>query len=58
MAQQQTINTPGIFGGLTRFNEEFGSRFTITPSQVMVFIVLVVLFVISMKIFFPITPIA
>jgi preprotein translocase subunit Sec61beta len=49
---------PGAFGGLMRYDEEFSSRFMITPTQVIVFLVVILLFVLALKLFFPITPAA
>lgn len=44
------ISMPGSFGGLMRYDEEYQSRFMLTPWQVIGFVVLVVLFVFSLKI--------
>lgn len=44
---------PGM-GGLTRFKEEYNSRFKISPMQVIVLIIAVILFVLSLKWFFPV----
>lgn len=43
MAQNSQINMPGVFGGLTRFNEEYESRFMLKPSTVITFVLLIVL---------------
>lgn len=52
MAQQQSgVSLPGAFGGLVRYNEEYESKFKLTPTQVMIFIGLIVLAVIFMKVF-------
>ena len=48
------ISMPGAFGGLVRYDEEYTSKFMISPSHVIAFVVLVILFVIFMKIFFPV----
>ena len=45
------INMPGAFGGLMRYDEEYSSKFMLSPSQVIGFVVLVVLFVIALKVF-------
>jgi len=50
-----TIQAPSGMAGLVRYGEEYGSKFTLTPSHVIGFVILVVLFVIALKIFFPIT---
>lgn len=53
------ISMPGAFGGLVRYDEEYESKFMITPMHVIVFVVLIILFVVLMKAFFPVaTPIA
>ncbi len=44
------ISMPGSFGGLMRYDEESGSRFKISPAQVMWFIALVVVSLIFLKI--------
>jgi preprotein translocase subunit Sec61beta len=54
MANDNKISMPGAFGGLVRYDEEFKSRFMIHPGHVIVFVVLVALFVIGLKIFFPV----
>ena len=45
------IQMPGAFGGLMRYDEEYKSRFMITPTQVMVFIVAVIIVVLALKLF-------
>ncbi|HLC31471.1 MAG TPA: preprotein translocase subunit Sec61beta [Candidatus Nanoarchaeia archaeon] len=47
----QNIRMPGPFGGLMRYDEEYTSRFMISPAQVVVFVVLLVVFVIGLKLF-------
>jgi len=54
MASDNRIQTPGVFGGLIRYDEEIGSKLKLTPVQVMGFIVLIILFVVGLKIFMPI----
>lgn len=49
----QDVNLPGM-GGLTRFKEEYDSKFKISPTQVIVMIIAVILFVLSLKWFFPV----
>ncbi|MBM3230670.1 preprotein translocase subunit Sec61beta [Candidatus Pacearchaeota archaeon] len=51
MAQNQGIQTPSGFGGLMRFNEEFESKFKLTPGQIIGFLVLIVLFSIALHVF-------
>ena len=48
------MHLPGGFGGLTRFNEEYESKLKITPAQVIISIVLVIVFWFSLRIFLPI----
>jgi preprotein translocase subunit Sec61beta len=52
MAQQQGVNLPGRFGGLMRFNEEYSSLINLKPVHVMMFVILIVLFRISLPFFF------
>jgi len=54
MAQQSGMNMPGGMGGLVRYDSEYKSKFTITPTQVIIFVVLVLLFVLGLKIFWPV----
>jgi len=39
-----SIQMPGSFGGLMRFQEEYSSRIKFTPTHVIAFVVLVVAF--------------
>jgi preprotein translocase subunit Sec61beta len=48
------INMPGAFGGLVRYDEEYESKFKISPAHVIAFVVLILIFVIFLKLFFPI----
>jgi preprotein translocase subunit Sec61beta len=56
MAQEMSM--PGSFGGLMRYKEEYNSKLKISPSQVVLMIIIVVLLVLSLKIFFPIKTVA
>ena len=56
MAQDNKIHMPGMFGGLMRYDEEYGSRFILTPTQVIVFVAAILVFILALKILFPITP--
>lgn len=47
------ISMPGAFGGLMRYDEEYKSRFMISPHQVIIFVILLILFVLALKIFWP-----
>jgi preprotein translocase subunit Sec61beta len=51
MADNGKINMPSGMGGLVRFDEEFQSRFMISPAQAMGFVVVVLIFTIALKIF-------
>jgi len=48
------ISLPGAFGGLMRYDEEYESKIKISPLHVMAFIIVIVLFVIALKLFWPI----
>jgi preprotein translocase subunit Sec61beta len=48
-------NMPAGFGGLMRYNEEYKSKFNLSPGHVIGFVVLVILFVILLKIFLPVS---
>ncbi len=48
------MSVPGGIGGLVRYDSEYKSRFNMSPMQVVVFIILVAIFVIGLKIFWPI----
>lgn len=47
------LSMPGPFGGLVRYDEEYNSRFQLTPAQVVAFIIGVLFLVAALKIFFP-----
>lgn len=51
---QNKINMPASFGGLMRYNDEYSSKFHLKPAHIIVFIVAIILFVIILKLFFPI----
>ncbi len=42
MAQDNRISTPGSFGGLMRYEEEYPSKINIKPAHVIVFLILIV----------------
>jgi len=50
---QQSMQMPGAFGGLMRYNEEYKSKLMLKPTHVVIFIIAIVTFVAVMKIFFP-----
>lgn len=54
MAQNGGISMPGVFGGLMRYDEEYNSRFMISPTQVIGFVIVLIFLVIGLKIFWPI----
>lgn len=51
---ENKISLPGGFGGLMRYDEEYESKIRISPTQVFIFIVLVIIFVLALKIFWPV----
>lgn len=51
---ENKISMPGSFGGLMRYDEEYGSKFMISPGQVVGFIVVMIIAVLALKVFFPI----
>ncbi|MEM4625761.1 MAG: preprotein translocase subunit Sec61beta [Candidatus Pacearchaeota archaeon] len=55
MAKDNSISMPGVFGGLMRYNEEYDSKFKISPEQVIIFVILLLLMALGLKIFFPIS---
>ena len=50
------IQMPGVFGGLMRYDSEYKSRFMLSPNAIIVFLVVIVVFVLVLKIFWPIIP--
>lgn len=53
MSGDGKISMPGSFGGLMRYDEEYKSKFMLSPMQVVAFIIITVLFVLFLKIFWP-----
>jgi preprotein translocase subunit Sec61beta len=51
MANDSKINMPGGFGGLMRYDEEYGSKFMLSPMHVIAFIVIITLLVIGFRLF-------
>lgn len=45
------INLPGAFGGLMRYDEEYKSRFMLSPGQIIGFVVFIIVFVLALKLF-------
>ena len=56
MAHDNKIHMPGAFGGLMRYDEEYQSRFMLSPAQIIGFLVAILVFVLALKFLFPITP--
>ena len=52
MAQDNKINLPAGFGGLTRFKEEYSSMFNLKPTHVIAFIILIIAFRVFLEVFF------
>ncbi len=48
------ISMPGVFGGLIRYDEEYRSRFAISPTAVIGFVIVIIVFVLFLKLLFPI----
>ena len=51
MANSQ-VNLPGGFGGLTRFSEEYESKFNLKPTHVIGFIITIIVFRIFLGVIF------
>ena len=51
MAQSNSINMPGGFGGLTRYSEEYSSKFMLKPIHVVIFIILIIGIRVALPIF-------
>lgn len=45
------LSLPGPYGGIVRYDEEYKSRFNISPTSVVVFLVIIALFAIGLKLF-------
>ncbi len=58
MAHDNKIHMPGMFGGLMRYDEEYSSRFILTPTQVIAFVAAILVFILALKLFFPLSPVA
>ncbi len=54
MAQQNQIQMPGVFGGLTRYDSDSGNIFSLTPKTVIAFLVAIIAFVVVLKVFWPV----
>jgi len=49
----QGLFLPSGSGGLMRYNEEYKSSLMLTPTHIIVFLVIILAFVAVLKIFFP-----
>jgi preprotein translocase subunit Sec61beta len=45
------VNLPAGFGGLTRFKEEYASKFNLKPTHIVAFVILILIFRIFLGIF-------
>jgi preprotein translocase subunit Sec61beta len=54
MAEQQKMQMPGVFGGLMRYDDEYSSKFMLSPAVIVGFVIAIIVFVLVLKIFFPI----
>ena len=52
MAQPSSISLPAGFGGLTRFKEEYESKFKLKPTHIIIFVILIVIIRIGLGIAF------
>jgi len=53
---QNKLQMPGVFGGLMRYDEEYKSRFMITPAQVIGFVIAIIVLVLLLRFLFPLPP--
>ena len=53
--QQQQMQMPGVFGGLMRYDTEYKSRFMLSPAVIIAFAIAIIVFVLVLTIFFPIS---
>ncbi len=52
MTKDNNVNLPGGFGGLMRFSEEYTSKFNLSPTHVILFVILIVLFRFSLPLIY------
>lgn len=55
MAKDSGISMPGGFGGLMRYNEEYDSKIKFKPEHVIIFVILIIIFVLILNIFWPVS---
>jgi preprotein translocase subunit Sec61beta len=51
---ENTIQTPGVFGGLMRYDSEYKSKFMFSPNTIIAFLIGIIFFVVILKVFWPI----
>lgn len=49
------INIPGGMGGLMRYDDEYDSKIMLKPGHVIVFVVAVIVLVIGLNLFWPVS---
>ena len=52
MAKDNVINMPAGFGGLTRFKEEYDSKFNLKPVHVILFVILIIAFRVGLELYY------
>lgn len=53
---ESRMQMPSGFGGIMRYDAEYKSRFMLSPSAVIAFLVFLLVFAIALRVLFPITP--
>ncbi len=51
---ENKMQMPGVFGGLMRYDDEYKSKFMLSPSAVVGFIIALIVLVVAFKIFWPV----
>jgi len=51
---QQKMQMPGVFGGLMRYDDEYQSKFMISPTAVVGFVVAIIILVLILKLLVPV----
>lgn len=54
MAGDGKIHMPGGMGGLVRYDEEYKSRFMLSPMQIVGYLIAVAVLVVILKVFWPV----
>ena len=49
---ENKVSMPSGFGGLTRYDEEYESRFPLKPTHIIAFVILIVGFRIALSLFY------